>query len=88
MIRNSYRYRAGGGNMTRNLLLDSNCDWIVELEPGVWLTEGDGDPPRTKNKSAAHRYPDRSPACGALLRARLYRPFKNAILRGIRKNDG
>ena len=20
--------------------------WYVELEPGVWLTEGEGDPPR------------------------------------------
>lgn len=21
--------------------------WVIELEPGVWLADGEGDPPRT-----------------------------------------
>ena len=53
---------------------------IVELEPGVWLTEGDGDPPRTLRIENATRYPNMTAACKALTKARKYRPFKNATI--------
>lgn len=55
---------------------------IVELEPGVWLADGDGDPPRTLIKASAKRYQSGASAVGALCRARKSsgRAFENALI--------
>ena len=55
---------------------------IVELEPGVWLTDGEGDPPRTLNKASATRYQSGPAAVGALCRARAGsgRKFEDAVI--------
>jgi hypothetical protein len=53
---------------------------IVELEPGVWLCDGEGDPPRTTIKNNAKKFPNVKEAVSALIAARKYRPFKNALL--------
>lgn len=52
--------------------------FIVELGPGVWLADGDGDPPRTLWIGNAKRYLTEHGAKGALARARKHRPFKSA----------
>ena len=50
----------------------------VLLEPSVWLTEGEGDPPRTFKKEDAHDFKTLSDAMIALAEARRYRPFVDA----------
>ena len=50
----------------------------VLLETGVWLTEGEGDPPRTLKKENAHDFKTLSDALIALAEARRYRPFVDA----------
>jgi hypothetical protein len=50
---------------------------VVRLEPGVWLTDGDGDPPRTLQPMNAKIYTARE-ARRALAAARRYRPFRLA----------
>lgn len=50
----------------------------VELEEGVWLADGQGDPPRTLVKSNAKEFNSLETALAALKRARKFRPFKNA----------
>ena len=50
----------------------------VELEAGVWLTTGSGDPPRTLVEDYATVYMTRDKAEVALAKAREYRPFVNA----------
>jgi len=57
----------------------SKC-WYVELEPGVWLGDGEGDPPRTLNREHAVCWRSRLNAEQALELARTHRPFKNAKL--------
>lgn len=53
--------------------------WIVELEPGVWLTDGDGDPSRTLVEDNAKRFFSRRWAKMALTNARKFRrKFINA----------
>ena len=52
--------------------------FIVELEEGVWLADGIGDPSRTLDMDDAKRFKWRSKAKYALLIARKYRPFLNA----------
>lgn len=54
--------------------------WVVELErePGCWLTDGDGDPPRTCVISNANVYASHSDAHDALDAARRYRRLANA----------
>lgn len=52
--------------------------FLVELEKGVWLSKGSGDPPRTLLKENAQRFPDESSATKALVAARRYRSFANA----------
>lgn len=49
--------------------------FIVELQPGVWLSRGDGDPPRTLRQSYAARFESEAEAAAALRRAKCYRPF-------------
>ena len=53
---------------------------IVQLEPGVWLRDGTGDPCRTVCKENATVYPSDKAATIALLDARKYRPFRRAKL--------
>lgn len=55
---------------------------IVELEPGVWLAEGEGDPPRTLVKDSAKRFQSGPAAVGALCRARAFsgRSFDDASI--------
>lgn len=52
--------------------------WIVELEKGVWLSEGEGDPCRTKKKSNAAGFYFFENAEKAIEKARKFRPFENA----------
>lgn len=54
--------------------------FIVELEQGVWLTDGEGDPPRTLREENATRYDSMIEAARALTDARTFRPFKNATI--------
>jgi hypothetical protein len=53
---------------------------VVELENGVWIAEGEGDPPRTIIPENARRFPNITEACKALIEARKYRPFPNATI--------
>lgn len=57
--------------------------WFVELEPGVWLTEGEGDPPRTLDFHHANSWRSIVTAEKHLAAARTYRPFPNAQLRHV-----
>ena len=50
----------------------------VLLEPGVWLADGDGDPPRTLVEADAKEFASRFVAFMALESARKYRPFERA----------
>lgn len=52
--------------------------FIVELESGVWLSFGEGDPPRTLLRKNAAEYKTFGGAAMALDLARIYRPFKKA----------
>jgi len=55
--------------------------YMVELETGVYLTDGEGDPPRTLIRDNAALYGDKGTALAALDRARKvapFRKFKNA----------
>ncbi len=55
--------------------------WIIELEQGVYLAEGEGDPPRTLQRDFAARYRSAAKAATALRNARKFRPFADAIIR-------
>lgn len=52
----------------------------IQLEEGVWLAEGRGDPPRTLVEEDAKEFENEVDALAALTNARKFRPFKNAIL--------
>ena len=52
----------------------------VQLETGVWLTDGDGDPARTLIEEKAREFDSKKEALAALAKAREYSPFKNAVL--------
>lgn len=49
--------------------------FIVELEPGVWLADGLGDPCRTLRSNHARLFGQADIAEQALTRARRFRPF-------------
>ena len=53
---------------------------VVELEPGVWLADGEGDPPRTLQIKNARKFRSAREATVALTEARKHRPFPNAVL--------
>ena len=53
---------------------------IVELESGVWLADGEGDPARTTVQENAKKFRSLKEACLALSYARKYRPFANAVV--------
>jgi hypothetical protein len=63
--------------MRRRETVDMN-DYIVELEPGVWIADGDGDPPRTLARANAKRFESKWLAQEALRVARRRRPFLGA----------
>lgn len=52
----------------------------VQLEKGVWLKDGEGDPARTLVEENAKEFSSLTKAHKALVRAREYRPFKNAVI--------
>ncbi len=52
----------------------------VQLEMGVWLADGDGDPPRTLIEENSKEFNSEKEALVALAKAREYSPFKNAVL--------
>jgi len=52
--------------------------YIVEIEDGVWLAIGQGDPARTLVKANSRVYGSLAAARGALTRARKYRRFEKA----------
>lgn len=54
---------------------------IVELEKGVWLAAWQGDPGRTLDMRSAKKFKTRKAAEFALIGARNYRPFANAVIR-------
>ncbi len=55
-----------------------NKSWVIELEPGVWLTAGHGDPARTLVQDSAKRFNTQARALMALGDARKHRPFVKA----------
>ena len=52
--------------------------YIVELEPGVWISSGHGDVERTLVKDHARRFVAKRDALSAIRRARLHKPFVHA----------
>ena len=56
--------------------------WIVLLEPGVWLADGEGDPPRTLRRESAQRFQSYQSAERALREAQRMRPFDRAVIEG------
>ena len=52
----------------------------VELEPGVWLADGEGDPPRTLMQENAKEFETMGEAIKAIAEARKYRPFPMAVI--------
>lgn len=52
--------------------------YVVELEEGCWLAEGEGDPCRTLVRGTAWVFRSLAAAKVALKMARRYRPFANA----------
>jgi hypothetical protein len=54
---------------------------IVELEKGVWLAAWQGDPGRTLDIRSAKHFETYKAAEFALMGARNYRPFANAVIR-------
>ena len=55
-------------------------EYIVRLEDGVWLADGDGDPPRTARRELAKRFVNFEDADVAIESARQYRPFRWAAV--------
>lgn len=54
------------------------ANWIVELEPGVFLAPGDGDPARTLVAEHARVFESHPRAARAIVDARKHRPFEGA----------
>lgn len=52
--------------------------FVVELEPGVWLAEMQGDPGRTCDRDSAKVFLSEEDAIRGKARARRMRPFPNA----------
>ena len=60
--------------------------YIVELEPGVFLARGSGDPARTYLEENATRYKDARRATLGLAYARYFRDFPEARLKIIEEH--
>jgi hypothetical protein len=56
--------------------------FIVELEKGVYLADGEGDPARTLVAREAAKFKTMAEAAKALTKARKYRPFEKACIVG------
>lgn len=54
---------------------------IIELEKGVYLAPWEGDPGRTLDIRTAKKFKTRKDAEFALMGARNWRPFRNAVIR-------
>lgn len=52
--------------------------YVVLLDDGCWLADGDGDPPRTLVRSNARRFTTRLKAGRGLHAARKYHAFRRA----------
>ena len=63
-------------------------NYIVELQPGCWLTDEESDPGRTLKKIHAQRYETQREAADALEIARQYRPFTEARILPAPTRDG
>jgi hypothetical protein len=61
--------------------------WIVKLEPGVWLADGKGDPPRTVVQANAKRFRSVRGAVVALKLARRCHPFVFATVQEQKAGD-
>ncbi len=61
---------------------------IVELAAGVWLTDGEGDPPRTLVAENARVFASSGEAQSALDDARLFRPFASARVVSVLRSGG
>lgn len=57
--------------------------YIVELEKGVWLSVGEGDPARTLKIENAKQFKRKGWAKRGLKFARDYRPFVKAKIRTV-----
>lgn len=57
--------------------------YIVELECGVWLANGEGDPARTTIRDNALEFDSQGEAFMALIGARRYRKFNGALIRWV-----
>lgn len=55
-------------------------EWVVQLEPGVWLAAVEGDPGRTIVRNNAQPFESLFAAAKALTAARKYRRFANASI--------
>lgn len=55
-------------------------EWIVELEPGVWIADIEGDPGRTLRKENAKQFLSPKSARRGITNARRYRAFTAAIV--------
>jgi len=53
---------------------------IVQIEHGVWLADGEGDPARTLDEKKAKKFNSLPKARRALTEARKYRPFEGATI--------
>ena len=61
--------------------------YVVELEPGCWLADGQGDPPRCCKIENAKVFTDYVEAVVAMVEWRKYRAFKNIAARKIEIPD-
>ena len=52
--------------------------YVVQLDDGCWLADGEGDPPRTLVKANARRFTTPLKAGRGVHAARQYRPFRRA----------
>jgi len=57
--------------------------YIVQLEEGVWLADGEGDPCRTNVKDNAKRFKAFKTAKWALSAARAFRRFESARIQEL-----
>ena len=56
---------------------------VIRLEEGVWLADGEGDPPRTLKKENAKVFNSNADAKNALHAAREFRMFWHALFEEI-----
>ena len=52
--------------------------YIIKLQEGCWIADWEGDPGRTIIKENAKLFHGKRKAANALIRARYYRPFRDA----------